>query len=107
MAGGARPVRGGRRGLAGRLTAVQGAAEQAHVHRRELVPGRRTAGPELFAGVVAPAHHPVVLEAGAIAEEGSHAELLARGGLYARFWSRQSGGFLDAGAPPPGPEAAA
>ena len=49
----------------------------------------------------------VVLEAGAIAEEGSHAELLARGGLYARFWSRQSGGFLDAGAPPPGPEAAA
>ncbi|MEO8241777.1 MAG: ABC transporter ATP-binding protein [bacterium] len=36
----------------------------------------------------------VVLEAGRIAEEGSHAELLKLGGLYARFWSRQSGGFI-------------
>ena len=38
----------------------------------------------------------VVLEDGRIAEEGSHADLLARGGLYARFWTRQSGGFLGA-----------
>ena len=38
----------------------------------------------------------VALEEGVIAEEGSHAELLARRGLYARFWSRQSGGFIDA-----------
>jgi ATP-binding cassette, subfamily B, multidrug efflux pump len=37
----------------------------------------------------------VVLEAGRIAEQGSHAELLARGGLYAQFWTRQSGGFID------------
>jgi len=37
----------------------------------------------------------VVLDGGRIAEEGTHAELLARGGLYARFWNRQSGGFLD------------
>jgi ATP-binding cassette subfamily B protein len=37
----------------------------------------------------------VVLDAGRIAEEGSHADLLARGGLYARFWSRQSGGFIN------------
>ncbi|MDR0809817.1 MAG: ABC transporter ATP-binding protein/permease [Gemmobacter sp.] len=36
----------------------------------------------------------VVLEDGAVAEEGSHAGLLARGGLYARFWARQSGGFI-------------
>ncbi|WP_430465923.1 ABC transporter ATP-binding protein [Tabrizicola sp.] len=36
----------------------------------------------------------VVLEDGRIAEEGSHAALLARGGLYARFWARQSGGFI-------------
>ena len=36
----------------------------------------------------------VVLEDGRIAEEGSHAGLLAKGGLYARFWARQSGGFI-------------
>jgi ABC-type multidrug transport system fused ATPase/permease subunit len=36
----------------------------------------------------------VVLEQGRIVEEGSHAALLERGGLYARLWSRQSGGFL-------------
>lgn len=36
----------------------------------------------------------IVLEDGAIAEEGSHAALLAKGGLYARFWARQSGGFI-------------
>ncbi|WP_172327716.1 ATP-binding cassette domain-containing protein [Mangrovicoccus sp. HB161399] len=36
----------------------------------------------------------LVLDGGRIAEAGSHAELLAQGGLYAGFWSRQSGGFL-------------
>jgi ABC-type multidrug transport system fused ATPase/permease subunit len=37
----------------------------------------------------------VVLDDGAVAEEGTHGELLARDGLYARFWNRQSGGFID------------
>ncbi len=36
----------------------------------------------------------VVLEDGQIAEDGTHAELLRQGGLYARFWARQSGGFI-------------
>jgi len=36
----------------------------------------------------------VVLDDGRIAEQGSHADLLAQGGLYAAFWARQSGGFI-------------
>ncbi|NBE07333.1 ABC transporter ATP-binding protein [Paragemmobacter ruber] len=36
----------------------------------------------------------VVLDGGHIAEQGSHSELLAQNGLYARFWARQSGGFI-------------
>ena len=40
----------------------------------------------------------LVMDRGRIVEQGSHADLLARGGLYARFWARQSGGFLDADA---------
>ena len=36
----------------------------------------------------------VVLDDGRVAEEGTHGELLAHGGLYSRFWSRQSGGFI-------------
>ncbi len=36
----------------------------------------------------------IVLDKGQIVEEGTHRELLARGGLYARLWEHQSGGFL-------------
>jgi ATP-binding cassette subfamily B multidrug efflux pump len=36
----------------------------------------------------------IVLDAGRVIEEGTHAELIAAGGLYARLWERQSGGFL-------------
>ncbi|MDQ2094782.1 ABC transporter ATP-binding protein [Rhodalgimonas zhirmunskyi] len=36
----------------------------------------------------------VVLDQGRVAEQGSHAELLERGGIYAGLWARQSGGFL-------------
>ncbi|MCT4608237.1 MAG: ABC transporter ATP-binding protein/permease [Pelagimonas sp.] len=37
----------------------------------------------------------LVLDQGRIAEDGTHDDLLAQGGLYASFWARQSGGFLD------------
>ena len=36
----------------------------------------------------------IVLDQGRIVEEGSHEALLAKGGLYARYWNRQSGGFI-------------
>ena len=36
----------------------------------------------------------VIMDAGRIVEEGSHETLLAKDGLYARLWARQSGGFL-------------
>jgi ATP-binding cassette, subfamily B, multidrug efflux pump len=39
----------------------------------------------------------VVLDRGHIVEQGSHDELLRRGGHYAALWRRQSGGFIDAG----------
>lgn len=39
----------------------------------------------------------IVMDKGRIIEEGSHDELIARGGLYARLWRRQSGGFIDPG----------
>ena len=37
----------------------------------------------------------VVLHDGKIVEQGSHKELLARDGEYAKLWSRQSGAFLE------------
>lgn len=36
----------------------------------------------------------IVMDEGRIVEDGSHDELLARRGLYARLWAMQSGGFL-------------
>ena len=36
----------------------------------------------------------IVLDMGRIVEQGSHSQLLAQGGLYARYWNRQSGGFI-------------
>ncbi len=36
----------------------------------------------------------IVMDRGQIVEQGSHEALLARDGLYAQFWTRQSGGFI-------------
>ena len=36
----------------------------------------------------------IVMEDGCVVEDGSHEALLARGGRYAQYWERQSGGFI-------------
>jgi ATP-binding cassette subfamily B multidrug efflux pump len=38
----------------------------------------------------------VVMDQGRIVETGTHAELITAGGLYARLWARQTGGFVAA-----------
>jgi ATP-binding cassette subfamily B multidrug efflux pump len=38
----------------------------------------------------------VVMDKGHVVESGTHAELIAHGGLYARLWQRQTGGFVAA-----------
>jgi len=37
----------------------------------------------------------IVMEKGRIAEQGTHKELIRQNGIYAKLWSRQSGGFID------------
>ena len=37
----------------------------------------------------------IVMDAGRIVESGTHDVLLTQAGLYARYWNRQSGGFLN------------
>ena len=36
----------------------------------------------------------IVMNEGKIVEDGTHQALLSKNGLYARYWSRQSGGFI-------------
>ncbi|MER6695005.1 ABC transporter ATP-binding protein, partial [Streptomyces minutiscleroticus] len=42
----------------------------------------------------------VVLDQGNVVEQGTHGELLAAGGAYAKLWRHQSGGFLGESAEP-------
>ncbi|MDB5187438.1 MAG: putative transporter ATP-binding protein [Candidatus Saccharibacteria bacterium] len=37
----------------------------------------------------------IVLDQGAIVEDGTHQELLTKGGIYAKLWNHQSGGFIE------------
>ena len=36
------------------------------------------------------------MDQGRIVEQGNHQALLAQGGIYAKLWSHQTGGFIEA-----------
>jgi len=67
--------------------AIQSALEVAMVGKTVIAIAHRLS-------TIASMDRIVVLDAGRIVEEGTHDALLARGGLYARYWTRQSGGFI-------------
>jgi len=60
----------------------------------ELMEGKTVIAIAHRLSTIAAMNRLVVMDRGRIVEEGSHEELIARGGLYAQLWKRQSGGFL-------------
>ncbi|MEB0012669.1 ABC transporter ATP-binding protein [Glaciimonas sp. Gout2] len=68
------------------------AAIQASLYR--LMEGKTVVAIAHRLSTIAAMDRLIVLDKGRIVEQGSHRELLASGGLYARLWAHQSGGFL-------------
>ncbi|MBO7673770.1 MAG: ABC transporter ATP-binding protein [Atopobiaceae bacterium] len=67
---------------------VQGALENLMAGRTSIVVAHRLS-------TVAALDRIVVLEEGAIVEDGTHAQLSQAGGVYESLWDRQSGAFLE------------
>ena len=78
------------------------AAIQASLYR--LMEGKTVVAIAHRLSTIAAMDRLIVVDKGRIVEEGDHRGLLARGGIYARLWAHQSGGFLgeevDDAAPP-------
>jgi len=68
------------------------AAIQASLYR--LMEGKTVIAIAHRLSTIAAMDRLIVLDEGKVVEEGDHATLLAQGGLYARLWAHQSGGFL-------------
>jgi ATP-binding cassette subfamily B multidrug efflux pump len=68
------------------------AAIQASLYR--LMEGKTVVAIAHRLSTIAAMDRLIVLDRGRIVEEGDHRSLLERGGLYARLWAHQSGGFL-------------
>jgi len=60
----------------------------------QLMMGRTTLAIAHRLSTIAHMDRLIVLDHGRIVEEGTHEALLAKNGLYAQLWRRQSGGFL-------------
>ncbi|MBX4930193.1 ABC transporter ATP-binding protein [Rhizobium bangladeshense] len=67
-------------------------AIQSNLHR--IMEGKTVLAIAHRLSTIAALDRLIVVDLGRIIEEGSHDELLRRGGLYAELWARQSGGFL-------------
>ncbi|MBC7764261.1 ABC transporter ATP-binding protein, partial [Microbacteriaceae bacterium] len=67
---------------------IQGALESLMHGRTSIVIAHRLS-------TIAHLDRIVVLEDGKIAEDGTHQELLAAHGIYAKLWGHQSGGFIE------------
>jgi ATP-binding cassette, subfamily B, multidrug efflux pump len=68
------------------------AAIQASLYR--LMEGKTVVAIAHRLSTIAAMDRLIVMDKGRIVEEGDHRSLLAQGGLYARLWAHQSGGFL-------------
>ena len=68
------------------------AAIQASLYR--LMEGKTVVAIAHRLSTIAAMDRLIVLDQGRVVEQGDHRSLLAQGGLYARLWTHQSGGFL-------------